>query len=562
LAGVEMARIKLAATVEDMKVDRLEVRTVNGSGNIAQMKLMGTGLSTDPVAPLTSGTAVFTFPSGSEIVVPAYGSKVLTVAVDTTNVGTIAAGKLGVVGFGTANAKGAGSGNIVQEVVSGTYQIAITQDAGGAADFTKGDIVYFTNTAASGTNTAPGFYMFTGVTTADNLDLVNTGITLNGEATITKFTAGDRVSTLPSVFTDNALLSLDTALAVGDVIFVHSVSTPALDGFYTVGTAAAATTNLTTGADVLGLGGAMATYTLVDTTTPATSDVITKVTNTSALVGNTMSFQEVEPIIAKDSASPSGSTSASSDQVVAMFDIQAAGSRDLSFTDFTVERGGSNSPAQYVTHLSLYNGSSKIAEVANTSIPAATSGAGGTSASTVIINTSTSATANHIGSISAAQYAKWKVGDTLTFIDTNSTPVVSTARIVTLPAYSDGVSVVFSGTITVTASKSVAIYDNRVHFNASQADTGDLALASQTITAGQTMTLTVRADTSSVKTGVTGGASANLTLSVPGTAGPLSVDTGTPNGLTWTYTALNTAGTAHTGSTADNYPVAANTLSY
>jgi len=563
LAGVEMGRIKFSATVEDMKLDRLEVRTVNGSGNIAQVKLMGTGLATDPIAPLTAGTAVFTFPTGSEITVPAYGSKVLTVAVDTTNVGTITAGKLGIVGFGTANAKGAGSGTIVQESM-GTVQTAGTADAAGAADFTKGDIVYFTATAAAGTYTAPGYYMFTGVTTADDLDLEATGIALNGGGTTTKFTAGDKVSVLSLTggFTDNALLSLGTALAVGDVIYVHTVTGAATnDGFYVVGTAADATDDLTLSADILGLGGAMAAVTFVDTTTAETSDVITKVTNTNALVGNTMSFQEVEPVIVKDASSPSGSTSAGSDQIVAMFDIQAAGSRDLSFSDFTVEMGGSNTPSRFITHLSLYNGSSKIAEVADTSV-AATSGAGGTAATTVLFNTAADATANHIGSVSAAEYAKWKVGDTLTFIDTAGTPVVSTARIVTLPAYADGVSVVFSGTITVTASQSVTIYNNRVHFNGTQVSTGDVLLAAQTVTAGQTMTLTVKADTSSVKSGVTGGASANLTMSVPGSAGPLVVDTGNPNGLTWAYSALNTTGTAHTGSTADAYPVAANTLSY
>ena len=287
LAGVEMARIKFAATVEDMKIDRLEVRTVNGSGNIAQVKLMGTGLSTDPVAPLTSGTAVFTFPSGSEITIPAYGSKVLTVAVDTTNVGTITAGQLAVVGFGTANAKGAGSGNIVQEG-TGTVYTAGTDSYTGTA----GDIVYFTVTAASGTNTAPGFYM---ITTAGSGDLLTQGFNLNGGATATRFTTGDKVSKLETVFTSDTLDDVSQALAVGDVIYVHDASAPAHDGFYTVGTAVAADASLVGGADALGLGGSMATVTFA-----ATGDAITKISNTNALVGNTMSFQEVEPVIAKD----------------------------------------------------------------------------------------------------------------------------------------------------------------------------------------------------------------------------------------------------------------------
>ena len=61
LSGVEMSRIKFAATVEDMKIDRLEVRTVNGDGNISQVKLLGTGLSTDPTAYIAMVSATFTF---------------------------------------------------------------------------------------------------------------------------------------------------------------------------------------------------------------------------------------------------------------------------------------------------------------------------------------------------------------------------------------------------------------------------------------------------------------------------------------------------------------------
>jgi hypothetical protein len=561
LSGVEMGRIKLSATVEDMKVDRLEVRTVSGDGNLAQIKLLGTGLSTDPTSSLTNGKAVFTFASGSEINVPAYGSKVLTVVADTTNVGTITAGKLGIIGFGTANAKGAGSGNIVQETVVGTSKTyTVASDDGVPAAAAVGDILYFTEAAATGSVT-PGFHM---ITAADNTKgglTVSGGISLDGTAVT--FTAGNVVSLIDvSVISGAAaeeLTAINGSFAKGDVVYYYD------DADDTAG--------VTTGWHVVSTAVSSGTTMVLDGTsfTVQAGDWITKLPNANALAGNTMQFEEVEPNIVKNSSSPSGTTSASSDQIVAMFDVTSQGSRDLTFSDITVEKGGSNSPAQYVTHLSLYNGSTKLAEVATTTATAdTTSGAVASNAITVVPGDA-SAAANTLGGVSVAEYAKWKVGDTLTLVDEHATTVhTNTVRITSMSktygttgAGSYGTdataSIGLSGTVTLDAGDTISIYNNRVHFNASQADTGDVALTTQTITAGQTLTLTVKADTSAVKTGVTGGASANLTMTVPGTAGPLTTDAG---GLTWTYTALNAAGTAHTGSTADNYPVAANTLSY
>ena len=103
-------------------------------------------------------------------------------------------------------------------------------------------------------------------------------------------------------------------------------------------------------------------------------------------------------------------------------------------------------------------------------------------------------------------------------------------------------------------TKTVNIYNNRVHF-ASDSSTG---LSAQTITAGQTMTLTVKADTQNVKTGSASGTTVNFTMSVPGSTGPLQTTAG---GLTWTYTKLG-SGTAYDGTLTDSYPVNANTLSY
>jgi len=516
LSGIEMAKIKLYGTIEDMKIERLELKSVNAAGNISQVRLLGTGLSTDPTASLLGGVATFTFPGGSEIVVPAYGTKIITVAVDTTNAGTLVAGDLGVIGFGTMNAKGAGSGNVVQETVTGT----VISNLGSTGDLT-GTVIYFTKDAVSGTYTTPGYYMVTSNAT----NWVGDGVQLNGGSTVTKFAATDKVVKLTG-----AVLSNGNAISKGDIIYTVGVSGYS-DGFNIV---------TTTGTIDLSGEGAKAT----------------KLTNANALFSNTMQFEQVKPIISKNASSPSGTTSGSSEQIVAMFDIKAEGQRDLTFSALTLEKGGNNNPAKNVSKFYLYNGGTKLAQVDSTSVLGTTNDGGGNaftvSSSSVVIKTDAVTDNNQIGNISAAEYATWRVGDTLTITDGAN---INTVSIVTLPDYSNGATVVFSGTVTLATDLDINIYNNRVHFDASS--TGQV-LAPQTITAGQTMTLTVKADTQNVKTDAASGQTVNFTMSVPGSTGPLTT---TPGGLTWTYTKLG-SGTAYEGSQSDSYPVNANTLSY
>jgi len=539
LSGVEMAKIKLASTVEDMKVERLEVRSIKGDGNIASVKLLGTGLTTDPTVAVTNGTAVFTFASGSEVVVPAYGSRVLTVAVDTTNVGTITAGQMGTIGFATMNARGSGSGNTVQETIAATTQTAGTNDADGAADFTAGDMVYFTVTGTAGTNSTSGYYMVT-TTTADNLDLVATGIALNGGAAATTFNTGDKVTKLTATTTEiDADADSENALAVGDVVYFYDASAPANSAWHIVTTASTANS---------------ANITLDGTATAvAAGDGIAKFAATSAanaLVGNTMRFEEVEPVVSVTSGT--WSRAQGSEDEVARFDVKASGSRDMTFNAFTLEKGGSNVPSQYVTHFSLWNGTNKLAEVATTSAVGATAHTT-TAQTTLIIKTGATAAINSLGNISAAEYAKWNVGDTLIIADGTNT---TTTKITAMDAYADGCTITVDTAVTLAVAATVNVYDNRVHFDASS-DT--VALAEQSITAGQTMTLTVKADTTAVKTGLGAGVSATFFVAVPGTTGPITTAVG---GINWDYTPLNTAGAASYKTQADGYPVNSTSLSY
>jgi hypothetical protein len=532
LSGVELGKVKLAATVENMKIERLEVRSINGNGNIAQVKLLGSGQSSDPTAVVTNGTAVFTFPSGSEITVPAYGSRVLTVAVDTTNVGTMTAGKLGTVGFGTMNARGEGSGVAVEETVTGTAFVSGTDAFTGAV----GDVIYFTKAAVDGTaggvaaNTAPGFYMVT-TTTAGHLNIAAGSIKLNGEADLVSFTTGNKVVLLNKVGTDATIDDVSFALAVGDIVYIHDVTTPANDGFYAIDTAVVLNGSCE-GADACING-----LNLV-----SASDAITKFTNVNAIVANTMRFEEVEPVMTKNGSSPSGSVSSNSDQIVAMYDIKAEGSRDLTFDSFSVEKGGSNNPNRNVVAYSLYNGTTKLSDVATTNT-ASTGVLAATAAGTEIIW-------SDLGLANAAAASKIYVGDTLQYATTAAaTTVVFTGKVTAKSA----TGLKFD-TLTVVAAAG-SFYNNRVHFDTSST-TG---LVAQTITAGQTLTLTVKSDTTNVKSGLGAGVNATLTFSIPGASGPLTTDVG---GLDWDYTPLGSGGAASYKTQADNYPVIANTLTY
>ena len=127
-----------------------------------------------------------------------------------------------------------------------------------------------------------------------------------------------------------------------------------------------------------------------------------------------------------------------------------------------------------------------------------------------------------------------------------------------------GYAITFDGTATIVASAtSVAFRNNRVHFDASQANTNDVALVEQSITSGQTTILTVKANTNSVRTGA-GTASVTFGVLIPGVSGPLQVAATQVEGLNWDYTPLNTTtpSAAVYKTEADGYPVNASTLTY
>lgn len=643
LTGVEMARIKLATTTEGAKLQKLELRTVGGSrgttdsavgasGNIDSVKLLGTGLATDPVTQLSSGVATFTFSSGSEIMVAAQSSRILTVVANTTPLQSLVGGQLGVLGFNTADAIGSGSGVAIQEALSGT---SVTATAG-TSNFTalEGDIIYFTTTQTTGTNVTPGYYMVT-TATGGAIDPTATAVDLNDGATDTVFVAGTVITVLDRVFHDSALGSLSTAVSVGDLLFINDTGTPANSGFCVAAKPVAAAVDLTAaGANPFGCKGSLSGVTLV------AADNVTKLTNAAGLVGNTMRFEEVEPVITLAASSPvSGTAVPTVDQTVAVFNVKAEGGRDMTFNSISLDKTGATA-AWNVRDFKLYNGNTLLAEVsgvnANTRTLTAASdtdptdgvivgspvgfasgdtvlyvdkgteaNSGATTVAGVLdadadgVEDSLDLTADVFGGTSAADdlIIKYSVTDTDASVASGTTYDVADASKYQVGDYlyvisatdaadSGGATVasVSANSITVTQAaltgiadnaaavantESATIYNlsrgsNTVVFNSVSPTT---ALTTQTVTAGSTMTLTVKADTTNVKraedsNGNITTAAANFGLRFGGNSGPLQVSATQNEGFNWDYTPLNTNGAATYKTETDSYPVSSGTLSY
>lgn len=276
---VEMVRFKVCATVEEVKVGRLILGSINGAGNIATVKLLGSGLDSDPSVPLIANGAEFTFASGKEIVVPAFGCRVLTGVVNVTPVGTTIAGQF--VTLGALSVEGRG---------------------------------------------------------------VTSGALLHGREE-------ERIVHRDSV-SGNANAGVD--YQVGDVVFVwDSDDDEAFPAIVTAGVKA--------GEPIAGLGFSPAGNVVI----ASAADRVILFTNASVGYGNTMRYEEVEPVITlhpESPFSPPGMYVPAVDQVVAMFTLTAQGYRDLTFNGLTIEKGGNTSPHESVTTFSLWRDSVKLAE--------------------------------------------------------------------------------------------------------------------------------------------------------------------------------------------------------
>ena len=617
LTGIEMARIKLSATVEDMKVERLVLRTLNGAGNIANVKLLGTGLSSDPSTALTAGTATFTFGSGNEIIVPSYGSRVITAVVDTTVVGTLTASNLGVLGFSAADVIGSGSGLTTQESLSsGTAYTAGTDAYSGDV----GDVVYWTVTADAGTTTAPGFALVT--TDDDSVNLASADLDLEGEATDTSWAAGDIITKLSKVEAILGNANAGVAYAVGDLVYVYD-SDDNEAGFAIVTTAVAS------GSAISGLAFSPAGSIAI----AAAGDHVTKITNTNSLTGNTMRYEEVQPVLTvtgSDSLPTGGVASPALDQVVGTISIKASGSRDMTFRSLVVEKLGSSADWN-VKDFKLFNGDTIIAEVSGLATNTRTTATSGSTATATVAGTAgflvgdsvlyidlsteansgtttvasitsstvmvmaadvvdgtiatddtyivytvsdvDGATANSGLTYDVADASKYQVGDQLYVIAgtaaDSGTATVASIGANTVTVTQVAISGISTNAAAVAGTEPADIYNltrgsGTVVFDARSAVT---ALAEQTVTAGQTMTLVVKADTSNVKraedsSGNVTSVAASFGIRIPGAKGPNQVTTAQVEGFSWDYTPLNTSGAATYKTETDSYGSAATGPTY
>ncbi|MBI2645159.1 hypothetical protein HYW94_03250 [Candidatus Uhrbacteria bacterium] len=287
----------------------------------------------------------------------------------------------------------------------------------------------------------------------------------------------------------------------------------------------------------------------------------------AAAAGNFVTIHDTEPVITLNTGFAGGNSSGGSGQIVGMYDIKADGDRNMTVSSLDVKAGGSNLPWQFVTSYDLYNGSTRLASATPLNATVTGAGAAALTASPFKLCSGVAAAAGEIDVGAAADVtaaaAKIAAGDTIVVMlsTTNYITAIVTAKTVTGNCTNaDAADVTLAITnisltgAAITTTTATAVKSFNVIFDASSAT----PLAPQTITAGSALTLTVKADTTSVKSGVTSGNvnyNTSIALTETYTGARLS------GGLTWGYTPTN--GTAITGLTAsDSYPVNAPALVY
>lgn len=448
-----------------------------------------------------------------------------------------------------------------------TAATALTTAAAGVATtvtsttgFSVGDLVMVQDNAASVAGSL-GMVVAIGSTT---------GITLSLNSAVTPSSASS--ATLVRIGSANPATTLVTTAATAGTRAIAATTTTVSDTTGFGATDVVATLGSTGGVELGKVSAVASTVSMSVNSSSAVGGTTSRVTRLpgAASAGKVLLFEDTEPTIAaKLSASDyniSSFTAAAGQitQEVAKFDVKADGDRDLTFSSIDLLKSGSNAPQQYVTQFSLWNGSSQLAKVNTTTVTGTMDGTAGNADTTLVLCSGTATAAGELGGLSAAQVASIKAGDKLVITPAGGTAPAATTATVSTKAGTFGacngtstLTLTMDTTVTVPAdSTTFTIHNYRFHFDANQAQSGDIALAPQTVTAGSTLTLTVKADTTGVKTGVSNN-SVTFGVSLPGTQGPNQTD----GGFTWSYTPIG--GSAISGLVVtDNYPVNAPTFSY
>lgn len=448
-----------------------------------------------------------------------------------------------------------GTDTVYTTVASGNFtQAPLAMTVASSSGFSAGDLVL----VHDGTNNG-SFGMVTAIGSSTSMTIgTNAAVTNAGNATVVRV-GGTNASTV----------LVTTAASAGNRVIAATATTVTdTTGF---GAGDVTLSIAATGGAILGKVGAVSSTTSLTIASAAASGTTT--TRLTRLPGAQAAsrgflFHDVEPVItvsttAADYGQSSFTTSTSTDQIVGIFKIKADGDRNLGFSSIAFDKSGSNSSERYVTSLSLYNGATQIAKVANTTVGGVGDGANANADASVVLCTGADPAAGEIGGITAAEAASILAGDRITVAETAGGSASTTATVSTKTGSlstcggASTLTLTFDSTVTITGAMTAVEFRNfRVHFDANQAQTNDQALAAQTVTAGDTMVLTVKADTSAARTGLSSG-TATFALTLPGTSGPFAT-----NGmLTWNYTP--SGGSAVTGLTvSDNYPVNGPTFTY
>ena len=428
---------------------------------------------------------------------------------------------------------------------------ATATTVGSTSGFNVGDFVVAVDTAAAGTTcivTAIGSstsmsLQCKAAVTATSITLVRVGQS-NPSTTLvtTAASAGTRaVATAAATVTDT------TGFGVGDVI-VSAGST-------------------TTGSD-LGKITANTNSTTMSATGSAAAGTFARITRLpgAAAAGATVTFQDVEPTITADASVVGGAQTGTTGQVVGMFNVKADGDRPMNITSLNIQANGNNLPWNYVTAYDLYNGSTLLSSATALNFSTTSTGTNALTGTTIKF-CGTTADVGSAGEIDATGMtaanlsSQVSVNDTIVLFKDTSNYITAkvTAKAVTTGTCggtdaTDTVLTVSNSTTTGTAPTSgtiTKIKSFNVYFNSNSST----PLATQTITAGSTLPLTIKADTTSVRTGLASGVSASFNVKVNGTQGASN------GGLTWGYTP--SGGSAITSlTTSDSYPVNGPTFSY
>lgn len=379
----------------------------------------------------------------------------------------------------------------------------------------------------------------------------NNFIKLGTGTTAYTLTATDIITTLPKVHSETIGATADKYYYKGDPVVIYDATTGVYlgscttSGYANVGGAAKFKWEGNTGAgtaEVL-----------------ASTDIVTKLEGFGA-VGNTMRMYDVEPTISLAASSPSGPSTPQANQIVAQFEFAADGDVDLEMTQIRLTKSGSNEPYRYVTDYNLYLGGTQIARVNQGTIFGQVDDTNGLSNTDWILDPNAqSSTADTLYVVANTEFYGFKAGDDV-YIEACSDSAMTTnctAESATISSTepTDTAMIFTSAPTAIAASYYVRVTNKNVSFDTStNYGTSGKALATQTITSGNTVTYTVKADTNNVKTNVTT-QSVTFGVYLDGTAG-------STGDLTWRFDPIN--GTADTsgGTYSDSYAIYSNTLTY